>query len=42
MEGVQKRPQKWFIVILVLDTMALLEIIYIFYFANKKVAENKA
>lgn len=28
--------KKWFIVLLVLNTLALLEIVYIFYFAKKK------
>jgi hypothetical protein len=33
--------KKWFIVMLVLNTVALLEIVYIFYFANKKAGGNK-
>jgi len=30
---------KWFIVILVLNTLAVVEIIYIFFFSNKKSKE---
>ena len=28
--------KKWFVVLLILNTLAILEIIYIFYFAKKK------
>jgi hypothetical protein len=31
--------QKWFVIMLVLNTLALLEIIYIFYFSQKKPQE---
>lgn len=32
----QNRHKKWFVAILVLNTLALLEIIYIFFFSKKK------
>lgn len=36
-----KNDQKrWFIVILVVNTLALLEILYIFFFSKKAVKEN--
>jgi len=32
--------KKWFVVLLVLNTLALLEIVYIFYFTKKKEVKN--
>ncbi|MFH1780598.1 MAG: DUF5652 family protein [Candidatus Nealsonbacteria bacterium] len=32
--------KKWFIALLVVNTMALLEIIYIFYFSKKREKQN--
>ena len=33
--------QKWFIAILIINTLALLEIVYLFYFSKPKKEENK-
>jgi len=33
--------KKWFIVLLVLNTMAILEIIYIFYFSKEKKSKEE-
>jgi hypothetical protein len=35
-KAAQNGQKKWFVVMLVLNTLALLEIVYIFYFAKKK------
>jgi hypothetical protein len=35
-KAAKNNHKKWFIVILIFNTLALLEIIYIFYFAKKK------
>lgn len=35
------RQKKWFIALLVLNTFAILDIIYIFFFAKKKERDNK-
>ena len=32
--------KKWFVALLVLNTLALLEIVYIFYFTKKKEVKN--
>lgn len=32
--------KKWFIVLLVVNTLAILEIVYIFYFSKKKTEQN--
>lgn len=34
--AVKKGQKKWFIALLVLNTMSILELIYVFYFAKKK------
>jgi len=34
--------KKWFIVLLFVNTMAILEIIYIFYFSKKKPVEGQS
>jgi len=33
--------KKWFIVILILNTLAILEIVYIFFFSKKKFSSNE-
>lgn len=35
-KAAKNNHKKWFVVLLVLNTLALLEIVYIFYFAKKK------
>lgn len=35
-KSAQNIQKKWFIVLLVLNTMAILEIVYIFFFSKKK------
>jgi len=35
-KAAKNHHQRWFIVLLVLNTLAILEIIYIFYFSKKK------
>jgi len=40
-KSVKNNHKKWFVVLLVLNTMALLEIIYIFYFSKEKESEEK-
>ena len=39
-KAVRNSHKKWFIAILIVNTFALLEIVYIFYFSRKK--ENKS
>ena len=39
-KAAQNSHKKWFIALLVLNTLAILEIIYIFYFAKKLQARN--
>ena len=42
-KAAQRNEKWWFIVLLVANTLGLLEIIYIFYFSKKplKISENK-
>jgi len=35
-KAAQNKSKPWFVVLLVLNTVGLLEIIYVFYFSNKK------
>lgn len=37
----QKQHKWWFVVILVVNTMGLLEILYIFYFSNHFLSDKK-
>ncbi|HCM36971.1 MAG: hypothetical protein A3J30_03440 [Candidatus Wildermuthbacteria bacterium RIFCSPLOWO2_02_FULL_47_9c] len=39
--AVRNAQRKWFIVLLVVNTLAILEIIYIFYFSEKKPANRQ-
>lgn len=40
-KAANNRHRIWFVVLLVLNTLAILEIIYIFYFSKKSEAQNK-
>jgi len=39
--AVKKRSKKWFVALLILNTVGILEIFYIFKIANKSLAEVK-
>ena len=39
-KAVKNRHKWWFIALLVVNTLAILEILYIFIFSKKKAAEN--
>lgn len=39
-KAAQKKDKKWFIILLIVNTLAILEILYIFVFSKREKAKN--